>query len=91
MGKIVNKIVNDTHEKASVNTCEFYPVANEDLGIRKGNTKIQGNTEENGNQYAGNESIGKSVLAHYISPEVNYSLVSMMAQDDALPSLFSNG
>ena len=87
----MDKVVDDTHEKASVNSCEFYPVANEDLVIRKSNTKIQGNTEEKGNQYASNESIGKSALVHYISPEVDYSLVSMMAQDDALPSLFSDG
>ncbi|MBC8276057.1 MAG: hypothetical protein H8E40_13960 [Chloroflexi bacterium] len=65
----MNKIVNDTHKKVSVNTREFYPVADEDLVIRKSNTKIQGNTEEKGNYYAGNESRGKSILVHYISLE----------------------
>jgi hypothetical protein len=84
MRKVMDKVVNDTHKIVSVNTCEFYPVANEDLIIRKNDTEIQGNAEEEGNYYASNEPRAKSILVHYISPEIDYNLVLMMAQADAM-------
>jgi len=68
MRKVMDKVVNATHKKGSVDPSKLYPVANEDLVIRKDNTKIQGNTEEKGNYYAGNEPIVKSILVHYVSP-----------------------
>ena len=90
MRKIVNKIVNETHEKVSVNSGEFYPVANKDLVVRQSNSEIQGNTEEKGNHYASNESGGESILVHRIYPKEDYSLVSIVVQGnvvrDSVPS-----
>jgi len=86
----VNKIVNETHEKVSVNSGEFYPVANKDLVVRQSNSEIQGNTEEKGNYYAGNESGGESTLGHRISLEVDYSLVLMVVQGNVLVQYISD-
>ena len=78
----MDKIVNDMHEKVSINPSELYPVANKDLVIGESNSEIQGNPEEKSNYYASNESRGKSILVHHISPEANYSLVLIVVQGD---------
>ena len=36
----MGKVINQTHKKVAVYTCELNPVANEDLGIRKNNSNI---------------------------------------------------
>ena len=88
----MDEVVNVAHKKGSVNSGKLYPVANEDLVIGKRNAKIQGNTEEKGNYYSGNQSIVKSILVHCVSPEENYSLVLTVAQgsimrDGVLPEM----
>ena len=77
----MNKVVNDTHKKVSVNPGEFYPITNEDLVVGESNSEIQGNTEEEGNHYASNESGRESSLLHCIGHEGDYSLVLVVAQD----------
>ena len=46
MRKIVHQIVNLAHKVVGIGSSELYPVTDKDLVKRKGNSKIQGNADE---------------------------------------------
>ena len=61
--EIVGKVINQVHVEIGINTSKFYPLAAEDLVIRKIDSKVKGNTEEYGKYYADKKRWGKSAFS----------------------------